>query len=563
MKTRCLTNRSPLARLGLTLLLTLAALGVMLVAITWAQPGNPIPAPDPNTHTAPLTTTVSITYDEPMDPTTVTSRTFAVHGMFSGLVTATHAVANGGYTLIVTPSHPFFPGELVYTIATTQTTNLTGTHPLSSTLWQFNAEAPEGWGRFDETPLNVGTGSDETRSVAWADWDGDGDLDLAVGNGGAQNAVYLNNGDGSFGAAVNFGSGSDATLSLAWGDFDADGDLDLAVGNDGGQNAVYRNTGGAFGTAVNVGPDNDDTRSLAWGDFDGDGDLDLAVGNYYEQNAVYLNDGDGSFGAAVNFGTGGDATRSLAWGDFDGDGDLDLAAGNDGQNAVYPNNGGSFGAAVNFGTGSDWTTSLAWADFDADGDLDLAAGNYGQNAIYFNEPTTRYLYLPLIARNHVVAPDLVVQSIAASSNTIQVTIRNDGNAPVTGEFWVDVYIDPSPAPTAVNQIWPQLASQGLVWGVTKAALPLNPGDTLTLTIGDAYYVAAYSSFSGNLATGTPVYAQVDSWNAETTYGVIREYHEILNGDYNNIGSTTVTLDALDAPPAVDPAATPGGFLPPR
>ncbi len=129
---------------------------------------------------------------------------------------------------------------------------------------------------------------------------------------------------------------------------------------------------------------------------------------------------------------------------------------------------------------------------------------------------------------------------------MQVVIVNQGNAPVTGEFWVDVYIDPRPVPTAVNQIWPDYASQGLVWGVTADALPLAPGETLTLTIGDAYYSAGDSSFSGSLAEGTPVYAQVDSANLNTTYGGVLEDHEILGGSYNNIASTLSTAGSTGA-----------------
>jgi hypothetical protein len=140
-----------------------------------------------------------------------------------------------------------------------------------------------------------------TTSLAWGDFDNDGDLDLAAGNGivgvAQQNYLYVNDGAGGFTARPEFGLGQ--TDSVAWGDFDNDGDLDLAVGNGGfsiaEQNALYVNNGDGTFTARNefgVG----DTASVSWGDFDTDGDLDLAVGNWNgDHSLLYVNKGDGTF----------------------------------------------------------------------------------------------------------------------------------------------------------------------------------------------------------------------------------------------------------------------------
>jgi hypothetical protein len=144
-------------------------------------------------------------------------------------------------------------------------------------------------------------------------------------------------------------------------------------------------------------------------------------------------------------------------------------------------------------------------------------------------------YLPLFAHKHATAPDLIVQSITAARNNVRLVILNQGNAPVHGEFFVDAYINPRAAPTAVNQTWDKLGSQGLVWAITQDVLwRLAPGGALTLNVNDAHYVRELSSFSGSLPVGTVVYAQVDSYNPKTTYGNVLEEHEITGGAYNNI-----------------------------
>jgi hypothetical protein len=146
------------------------------------------------------------------------------------------------------------------------------------------------------------------------------------------------------------------------------------------------------------------------------------------------------------------------------------------------------------------------------------------------------IYLPLVLRNYVVAPDLVVQSVSVSGSNIQVVIKNQGLAAVEAkfenEFWVDLYVNPLTPPTAVNQTRETLGCAGAVWGVTTAALPqLSAGGTLTLTLNDAYYDPARSDL-GTILPGTPIYVQVDSANVATTYGAVLENHEMLGEAYN-------------------------------
>lgn len=179
-------------------------------------------------------------------------------------------------------------------------------------------------------------GGDNTTAVALGDIDGDGDLDAVLGNTGARSVAYLNDGTGDFGAAgagLPFGSASD-TRSIALADVDGDGALDVVAGNHEQQNVIYLGDGnGGFGDAagtIDFGTGSDATLAVAAGDLNGDGAPDLVVANEVEANVVYLSDraSPPAFVRERSFGHGDDHSTSLALGDVNGDGTLDVVVGN-------------------------------------------------------------------------------------------------------------------------------------------------------------------------------------------------------------------------------------------
>jgi hypothetical protein len=179
-------------------------------------------------------------------------------------------------------------------------------------------------------------------------------------------------------------------------------------------------------------------------------------------------------------------------------------------------------------------------------------------------PKPSIVYLPVLANDFGQAPDLIVESVVATGDNVTLVIKNIGDAPVTDDFWVDVYLNPSSAPTQVNQVWQGLSSQGLVWGVTQI-IPV--GGSLTLTIKDAYYRPDYSVFDGIIPPDTLVYAQVDSVNLTTNYGGVLEGHEVNSGTYNNITGpvlASANLGGVSTPATnVTPSTTSADQLPAR
>lgn len=150
-----------------------------------------------------------------------------------------------------------------------------------------------------------------------------------------------------------------------------------------------------------------------------------------------------------------------------------------------------------------------------------------------NAPLLTFLPQLRFGRRWPSAPDLVVDSLTAGGRSLELVVRNQGSAPVEDPFWVDVYIDPDQAPTHVNEVWNRIARHGLVWSVKKDALPLYPGQSIRLTVDDAYYWAALSDVAWPLSPATKIYVQVDSYG-DPAYGAVSEDHEIAGWLYNNI-----------------------------
>jgi large repetitive protein len=250
----------------------------------------------------------------------------------------------------------------------------------------------DGNGGFPSEGIVIGSDDmDRSYSVAVGDVDGDGHLDIVIGNYWAPNKLYLNDGNGGFPeSGIAIGSESDNTRHMVLGDVDGDGDLDLLVGNS-GQNRLYLNDGlGNFSaTGINVGSEIELTMNLALGDIDGDGDLDLIVANrgHLATTKLYLNDGLGGFSTTgIPLDTTLD-TFSIALGDVNGDGHLDLIANGlrTPRLRLYLNDGsGGFLPATQISDSFLLSERIILADIDGDGDLDLIMPRSGSSGGEFN-----------------------------------------------------------------------------------------------------------------------------------------------------------------------------------
>ncbi len=134
-------------------------------------------------------------------------------------------------------------------------------------------------------------GGHAPHALAVGDFNGDGKLDIVTANEDTDNiSLLLGNGNGTFGAATTYGlAGGDDPVSVAVADFNGDGKLDVVTANSQSNNLslLLGNGAGGFGSPTNIAVGTA-LRSVAVGDFNGDGRPDLAVVNQASPAGVYI-----------------------------------------------------------------------------------------------------------------------------------------------------------------------------------------------------------------------------------------------------------------------------------
>lgn len=355
-------------------------------------------------------------------------------------------------------------------------------------------------------------------SVAWADYDNDGALDVLVA--GTTSAVdwtctspttklYRNNGHGSF-TEVSAGLVPVACGSAAWGDYDKNGRLDLLLTGDTGSgnyvSKLYRNDGGGVFTEQATGLTGVRDSSMAWGDYDNDGDLDIvlagatapggAFGCASPISKVYRNDGNASFTniAAPLTST---ACGSAVWGDYDNDGRLDIlltgssAAGASSQ--VYHNDGG--GVFTNIGVsmiGAMWS-SAAWGDYDNDGKLDIIV----TGSTLTQRTGALYRNTGLVANTPPTAPRPLAVQVTGTRFVLSWQPASDGQTPAAG---LSYNLRLGTTPGGVDAVSPMAAGTGYRRLSALGNAQVGVTATLELLTGTTYYwslQAVDTAFAGS------------------------------------------------------------------
>ncbi|MHC4910455.1 MAG: FG-GAP-like repeat-containing protein, partial [Planctomycetota bacterium] len=293
-----------------------------------------------------------------------------------------------------------------------------------------------GDGTFDDVTESAGILSARpTQTAAWADLDGDGWLDLFIGNESSEGQrepceLFRSNGDGTF-TEMAAAAGIDHVAyvkAVVAGDVDNDGRPDLFLSCGGAENALYMNRtvpGGSprFENAATTAGVVEPIESFpAWFfDYDNDGDEDLFVAGYGTNNVgdvlagylgqptdaarprLYRNRGDGTFDD-VTAPAGLDIVTmpmGCNFGDLDSDGNLDfyLGTGEPTLESLMPNRmfrGDGRGAFTDVTVAGGFGHvqkghGVAFGDLDRDGDQDVAcvmggafSGDVAFNTVFAN-----------------------------------------------------------------------------------------------------------------------------------------------------------------------------------
>ncbi len=413
----------------------------------------------------------------------------------------------------------------------------------------------DGQGHFTEKTAFTGVSSErDTWSAAFADYDRDGDLDLALAHwnkqvSGNTGHLWRNRGDGHFddvdvaaGIAPAYAA-SDKSFTPHFADIDSDGYPDLLMAGDFGTSKVFRNLkNGKFANVTPPSITDENGMGAAVGDYDNDGDLDWFVSSIWDPdghqdgefwgitgNRLYRNPGNGVFEDATE--VSGVRRGYWGWGscfaDFDNDGDLDL----------YHVNGMPFIATAQeffqdparfFESQGDGTfiersdalgladkgqgRGLVCADFDRDGDVDIyLTNNNGPTRLFRNDGGNARHWLDVRLRGKGPNTSAVGARIYAKvGSSVQMRELSAGNNflssnPIEAHFGLG-------AAAVVDElriVWPDRTEEVRHAVAADQALVLTQGeipDEYALFLnGDRFRVtASWRTSQGQTGYGTPV-----------------------------------------------------------
>jgi Bacterial Ig-like domain (group 3)/FG-GAP-like repeat/FG-GAP repeat len=392
-------------------------------------------------------------------------------------------------------------------------------------------------------------------SIALGDFNGDGVPD-AVTSGESSTvpfaaSVLLGNGTGGFQAVAEYSSGGFDDNSVAVADLNGDGKLDIAVGNwDSGIGVLLGNGNGTFMPAVTYSSGNP-ANAIAIADVNLDGKPDLVMQNQAANTVdVLLGNGDGTFQSAVSFSTGGDEDaqglfggESIAVADVNGDGKPDVVVVNSGSNTVsvlLGNGDGTFQTAVPYSTGGTYPDGVAIADLNGDGKPDLVVVNRteGTVAVLIGDGNGTFLlpavqfasggsnpnWVAVADLNGDGRPDLIVAN--EDSGTVGVLINDTTTAACTGQCPTST--------TLTTSLNPSIYGQTVTFTATVTPTGSIPPTGKVTFSWSGYVLDTAALDSSGVATFT-----ISDLNADP-YPMIATY----KGNANNLGSTSAIVNQV-------------------
>ncbi|UWZ84551.1 FG-GAP-like repeat-containing protein [Occallatibacter riparius] len=312
-------------------------------------------------------------------------------------VSLSYYLGNGDGTFTLADSVPLDPGASGFRTTIVAVTagdfNGDGIVDLAVTIQMYNYDPknPGPYGAFVTVLLGRADGHWNGAGPQWflatfsqqggaggatvaGDFDGDGNIDLAVANDGGEVAILLGNGDGTFRTPSYVSTGgSDLAAGLSVADFNQDGNQDLAVITGGKVQLLFGNGYGAFTLGSQSAPSMNDLVGMTAGDVNNDGVPDLVLNN--ASYSVFLGKGDGTFSPGQPIGTPGVnyGTGPAVIADFNNDGIPDLAT--SGQHQVFTFFGagdGTFSQSADItDANADYVLGNGTTDFNGDGVPDL------------------------------------------------------------------------------------------------------------------------------------------------------------------------------------------------